>query len=291
MRLFVLPISTRRTLLYWQKIDLPATQKRSIPDWLQDRAARTWAEWEKGGYKWQKTVVYYGNRALRRIPYEEWGLKSIPPLSQRRMQVELKGDEKVDVVYPQSLIAQEKIPKILEILATEREAIHRKRLMGCFIGMPLTIPVGILPVIPNIPFFYLAYRAWSHWRAIKGGQHLKFLLKNNLLTLNPSPIVDAVYAGQKQPLASTPEPTTAPGAELLGNEKVPGPEDPNPAGETMLLSQANGIKMTQALDLPQLEVELERAIWQVENAIKEKTGQPTEDEIKSKEEDDEKKSQ
>ncbi|KAK4226196.1 mitochondrial K+-H+ exchange-related-domain-containing protein [Podospora fimiseda] len=291
MRLFLLPISTRRTLLYCQKIDVPATQKRSIPDWIQDKAARTWAEWEKGGYKWQKTVVYYGNRALRRIPYEEWGLKSIPPLSQRMMQVELKGDEKVDVVYPQSLIPQGKIPKILETLATEREALHRKRLLGCFIGMPLTIPVGILPVIPNIPFFYLAYRAWSHWRAIKGGQHLTFLLKNNLITLRPSPIVDAVYARQKQPLASTLEPTTLPDAELLRNEEVPGPEDPNPSGETMLLSQANGIKMTQALDLPQLEVELERAIWQVENAIKEKAGQPTEDEIKSKDEGDEKKSQ
>ena len=35
----------------------------------------------------------------------------------------------------------------------------------------------------------------------------------------------------------------------------------------MLLSQVNGKKMTQALDLPQLEVELERAIWQVEAAI------------------------
>lgn len=35
----------------------------------------------------------------------------------------------------------------------------------------------------------------------------------------------------------------------------------------MLLSQANGKIMTQALDLPQLEIELERAIWQVETAI------------------------
>jgi hypothetical protein len=35
----------------------------------------------------------------------------------------------------------------------------------------------------------------------------------------------------------------------------------------MLLSQANGKKMTQVLELPQLEVELERAIWQVERAI------------------------
>ena len=36
----------------------------------------------------------------------------------------------------------------------------------------------------------------------------------------------------------------------------------------MLLSQASGKKMTQELDLPQLEVEMERAIWQVEEAIR-----------------------
>lgn len=146
MRLFLLPISTRRTLLYCQKIDVPATQKLSISDRIQDKAVRTWAEWEKGGYKWQRSVVYYGNRALRRIPYEEWGLKSVPPLSQRQKQVELKGDDKVEVVYPQDLIPQEKVSKILDTLAKEREKLHWKRLLGCFAGMPLTIPVGILPV-------------------------------------------------------------------------------------------------------------------------------------------------
>lgn len=35
----------------------------------------------------------------------------------------------------------------------------------------------------------------------------------------------------------------------------------------MLLDQLHGKKMTQALELPQLEVEIERAIWQVEQAI------------------------
>lgn len=35
----------------------------------------------------------------------------------------------------------------------------------------------------------------------------------------------------------------------------------------MMLSQANGKKIAQALELPTLEVELERALWQVEQAI------------------------
>lgn len=38
----------------------------------------------------------------------------------------------------------------------------------------------------------------------------------------------------------------------------------------MVLTQENGRKLAEGLDLPELEIELERAIWQVENAIKEK---------------------
>lgn len=277
MRLYLLPISTRRTLLYCQKLDLPAAQKESWGDWLQSKAARTWSGWEQKESGWQKKVVNYGNYALRRIPYEEWGLKSVPPLSQRKKQIELKGDERVEVVYPKSLLQEAKVSKVLETLATERESLHKRRLVWCLIGMPITAPVGLLPVIPNIPFFYLVYRAWSHWRAHSGGKHIQFLLKNQLLTLTPSPILDAVYANQKRPLPSTPEPTTTtPSAEVV-HAPPPAPgleavEDPNPEGETMLLGQANGRIMTQALDLPQLETELERAIWQVENAIKERAG-------------------
>lgn len=48
----------------------------------------------------------------------------------------------------------------------------------------------------------------------------------------------------------------------------------------MLLSQANGKKMTQALNLPQLEVELERAIWQVEQAIRKQNHEKSEAEKK-----------
>jgi len=122
--------------------------------------------------------------------------------------------------------------------------------------------------IPNLPFFYLVYRAWSHWRALSGGRHIQFLLQNNLLALQRSTIIDQVYAKQKQPLPSSVEPTTNSEAGPLKNPSTPETSEPEPdAGETMLLSQENCKRMTQALDIPQLEVELERAIWQVGNAI------------------------
>jgi hypothetical protein len=90
----------------------------------------------------------------------------------------------------------------------------------------------------------------------------------------PSPIIDEVYAHEKQPLPSSPEPTTSPDADLL---KQPGPTPEsgfeNQDGETLLLSQANGKRMAQALELPQLEVELERAIWQVETALEKRVAE------------------
>ncbi|KAL2022576.1 hypothetical protein VTK56DRAFT_4920 [Thermocarpiscus australiensis] len=263
MRLYLLPISTRRTLLYCQRLNAPTGEKPTWSDWIQSKASRTWSDWEKKDRGWQKSVVSYGNYALRRIPYEEWGLKSVPPLSQRRRQVELKGNEKVEVVYPQSLLPTDRVPKVLHTLATEREALHKRRLIWCLIGMPLSAPIALIPLIPNLPFFYLAYRAWSHWRALSGGKHIQFLLKHNLLALTPSPVLDEVYTREREALPSSSQPTTpSNGAHM----NIPDPK--NSTGETMLLSQAKGRKMTQALDLPQLEVELERAIWQVESAIK-----------------------
>lgn len=119
--------------------------------------------------------------------------------------------------------------------------------------------------IPNLPFFYLVYRAWSHWRALAGGKHIQFLLKNQLLIHKPSPILDEVYLKQAAPLPSTLESTVNPGEPKNADPRKP--LDDQPDGEVMLLDQKNGKKMTQALDLPQLEVELERAIWQVEQAI------------------------
>ncbi len=146
MRLYLLPISTRRTLLYAQRLHTPAAGKQTWSDWIQAKAARTWSGWEKKEKGWQKAVVGYGNQLLRRIPYEEWGLKSVPPLSQRRKQGELQGSERVEVVYPKSLLPMDKVPKILGALATEREALHKRRLIWCFVGMPITAPIALIPV-------------------------------------------------------------------------------------------------------------------------------------------------
>lgn len=146
MRLYLLPISTRRVLIYCQRLNVTTKTQQTLVDKATTRAANLWASWEKKESGWQRKVVDYGNSALKRIPYEEWGLKSIPPLSTRRKEEELLGMEQVEVQFPSSLIPESKVPEVMKTLGTERQGLHRKRMIYCFLGMPITAPIAILPV-------------------------------------------------------------------------------------------------------------------------------------------------
>ncbi|KAI1437579.1 mitochondrial K+-H+ exchange-related-domain-containing protein [Xylaria sp. CBS 124048] len=262
MRLFLLPISTRRTLLYCQKLQVLPTEHKPWTDKFVLRAAKLWAEWQKADGGWKKAVVTYGDKAMGRIPYEEWGLKSVPTLSTRRREEEIMGKEKNEIIFPESVIPATRAPQVLQTLATERESLHRSRLIWCFIGMPISAPLALVPMIPNLPFFYLVFRAWSHYRALAGGKHIQWLLSNKFYTLSPSDTLDAFY------------PRKLPSGTLNGHQSNPAntelshqSDDSQAAPERLLLTQDSGRKIAQALNVPGLRVELERAIWQVESAL------------------------
>jgi hypothetical protein len=114
--------------------------------------------------------------------------------------------------------------------------------------------------IPNLPFFYLVYRAWSHWRALAGGKHLRWLLDRKLLVPKPSPILDKLYASR---LAAEAELKAELKAETeAGSGAEAGAEEKGESKERMLLTQDQVRGFSQTLDVPALEIELERAIWQ-----------------------------
>lgn len=171
MRLFLLPVSTRRTLIYCERVADDPNASRSILDRATNKAADTWASWEKKDNGWQKTIVTYGNKILRRIPFEEWGLKSVPPLTKAREELWRSGKSKMDVLFPGLYLHESEVPKIIQALAVERQNLHRRKLYWSLVGMPITAPFALVPVIPNIPFFYLAFRAYSHWKGMSLIQH------------------------------------------------------------------------------------------------------------------------
>ena len=275
MRLFLLPISTRRSLIYCEKLHEKAPKDRSIIDKVSIKANETWAAWEKDQkaiWDWKKKVTFYGNHALKRIPYEEWGLKTLPTLTAQRKQAIVEGKEKYQVMFPGRYLKQEKLPGLLEKLAKERQLMHRSKLIWSIVIMPFTAPFMLIPVIPNLPFFYVLYRAYSHWKALTGSKHLEFLLKHNLPTPTPSWTLDEVYtAGLMYPTRqlsrAAPRPTEEQANEVA---RVVHQQTNNDSEDVMVLQRWNGKLIAEQFQLPDMEVEIERAVEQVEKSIKSK---------------------
>ncbi|KAF8426884.1 mitochondrial K+-H+ exchange-related-domain-containing protein [Tirmania nivea] len=246
MKLFLIPITKRRWLIYAQQLGKLTAEKPSLLDQVTSKAVMTWQQWERGDKKWQRMLVEAGNKVLRRIPYEEWGLKSIPTLSSRKKQAGLH-EAKIGVIYPPSVIHHGDVRSIIRQLATERAALHRSRLWWSVIGMPIVAPFALVPLIPNIPFFYLAFRAYSHWKALEGGKHLEFLLMENLLAPAPSMELDAIYKNKIQ---------CGKKAQTQGNTE-------NSKSDRILIDENDAQMIAKTLQVPGLAGELERAHNQV----------------------------
>ncbi len=149
MRLFILPISTSQSLLYCQRINqnLPTKAKATYIDKLTTKAATTWLSWEKQEKGWQKQVTIYGNKLFHKLPYEEWGLKSIPPLTARWKSDQLSGREAVRVEFPESLIKPAAVIESLRYFGgKEKYAFHSKWMWGSIIGMPISAPFALIPM-------------------------------------------------------------------------------------------------------------------------------------------------
>jgi hypothetical protein len=144
MRLFLIPISTKRAFVYCPPGKL--TQKPSILDRVTSKAAKTWEKWERADKGWRKKLVAYGNVILQRIPYQEWGLKSIPPYNTWRQFQQVLGKKEVEVVYPGNAIKSERVFDVLRTLGTERQEHHRKKMWWSFLIAPLTAPIALIPV-------------------------------------------------------------------------------------------------------------------------------------------------
>ncbi|KAK6538862.1 hypothetical protein TWF694_010422 [Orbilia ellipsospora] len=262
MRLFVIPLTSRRAFVYGHRVVQPA-QKPSIIDRAITKSSDLWLKWEKHEKGWKKHVTTWGNGMLRRIPYHEWSLKSIPAISRG---IPDSDRQKVPVVYPPSVMTQVEIPGLLQKLGTEKSGEHKRRLMWCFIGMPLTIPFAAIPIIPNLPFFYLVFRAYSHWRAIQGGRHLQFLVHKNLLDPQPDTRLDMIYKSKIETVAKN---VDIPAEKIIKAAEAGVMDE---AAQEHLNEELELIEhpkqIAEALEIPQLVVEIERACEQVHEKLK-----------------------
>ncbi|EAA65590.1 hypothetical protein AN1022.2 [Aspergillus nidulans FGSC A4] len=235
MRLFVVPISTRRALIYARLLRKDVSKERSILDRVTDKAAETWAKWEEADKGWKTWVVSWGNRVQQRIPYEEWGLKSIPSLNFQRRIDESHGSNKVEVLFPGNAIKEEKLIPMLHKLSKERQELHKRRMWWSLIAAPFTAPIGLIPL------------------------HLQFLVEKDLLKpISYSGLVELYAKRVSRTLEESDR--EDPVEEMV--------EDVEKSDDKILLRMKDAKKLATILDAPGLALEAERAIAQVSEQLK-----------------------
>ncbi|OJD25090.1 hypothetical protein ACJ73_03546 [Blastomyces percursus] len=245
MRLYLVPISTGRSLLYCKRIDTRTATALSRIDRITQKASNTWAKWEEADKGWKKSLVAYGNRVLQRIPYEEWGLKSVPPLSTRRQTEELQTHTQISLVYPKNVIQQSKVLDLLRQLATERQSLHRSPSLISHFSTSSTVDGHIGE----------GYILTTRKPALSGSKHLCFLLDNNLIRPRSLPVLETFYA--KRPIINK---------NLLSKTNA---KDLDPA-EVILLKESDGKQLAQILGPHELVAEIERAVGQVRYILQER---------------------
>lgn len=103
-----------------------------------------------------------------------------------------------------------------------------------------------------------------------GSRHLEYLTKNRLVDSRPSRSLDEVYtAGLIYPTRQVSRDSPIP-SEIQIEEVTKIVEDQTHGGaeDAMVLQRWNGKLIAERFKLPEMEVEIERAVEQVENAIK-----------------------
>ncbi|XP_019196384.1 PREDICTED: uncharacterized protein LOC109190372 isoform X2 [Ipomoea nil] len=156
----------------WSRISKPAKDKLSwynlelLIDFAANKMSNQWCNLEKAPAGSFKSKIHgLGLWMLSGVKPSEIFLKSIT-----------KEVNRVEIIYPSSLNGL-LVRRRLRHIAFRGTIIHKKYLYGSASLLPLTTVFMVLP-FPNIPFFWILFRTYSHWRALQGSEKLLRLTSN-----------------------------------------------------------------------------------------------------------------
>ncbi|KAF7355784.1 hypothetical protein MSAN_01496400 [Mycena sanguinolenta] len=209
MRIIALPlvrpranVSSKLPVFYAYRINAPPPIKKSLPDsrgfftrWMPEEGLGKWAS-HKANTTWvafgaapersiKKRAFQLGERLMDRLDFEESNLKAVdlsiaPNLKLKNTQVSL--------LYPPSILSGSQALDHLKALVAERIPIHNRGIMLYVFFAILSAPLKLIPIIPNFPFYFCAWRTWSHWKAKRAAEYIQALIHSNRIT--PAPLRD-----------------------------------------------------------------------------------------------------
>lgn len=145
-----------------------------VADFISFKMNKAWTALEKapdGSFKHKLHGI--GLKLLSRVKPSEIFLKSIT-----------RDVTSVEITYPSSINPQ-LVRRRLRHIALRGTIIHKKYFYGSVSLLPLTSAFTVLP-LPNIPFFWILFRSYSHWRALQGSEKLLQLVSDRSYLCNSS---------------------------------------------------------------------------------------------------------
>lgn len=135
-------------------------------DFVSNKMNGAWNNLEKAPQGTVKKKIHgLGLKLLSRVKPSEMLFKSIP-----------KEIDRLEIIYPSSLNPRV-VRRRLRHIAFRGSVFHKKCFYGSAILLPLTSVFMVLP-LPNVLFFWVLFRTYSHWRASQGSQKLLDLVSD-----------------------------------------------------------------------------------------------------------------
>ncbi|KAJ3503908.1 hypothetical protein NMY22_g18088 [Coprinellus aureogranulatus] len=228
--------------------------KGGLVKWAQNKAADTWASFGKAEGGWKLKTFQFGERMVDRMEFEELALKSVDPSlgpslthpASSEMESSEKVGLRIPLYYPPKILSRETVMSELRQYVEHRIPAHRKGFYTWLAIAPLTAPFMIVPVIPNLPFFFCIWRSWSHYRDPRNTYNP--LLDQEVIVPEPSEELDQIY-------------------EEYTPKSLPPPSDHSPAAtpqHQLLLTKAAVPAILDRFQLePSVSADLYRALEQV----------------------------
>lgn len=153
-------------------------------DFASNKMNTAWTALEKAPTGSVKNKIHgLGLRLLSRVKPSEIFLKSIS-----------KEVTNVEIVYPSSLNAR-LVRRRLRHIALRGTVMHKKYFYGSVSLLPVTSVFMVLP-LPNIPFFWILFRTYSHWRALQGSEKLLQLVSESENHKTSAAVVDGTRTAE-----------------------------------------------------------------------------------------------
>lgn len=213
VKLLVIPLTKGKSYIYFKHIEeYKNTHSRLIKleNWANKKIAGSWQKIQASPRSYNKSIVKGVNFFLDKIHWQEHSLRSIPgehyilktiedhatgkkeKISYSNFKKILKSKEidklkikplPVNVYFSNSYTNEDSLKKELNKRVKIGTKYHFKQMLYCILGSQLTLPLVLIPLLPNIPGFYLTYRAYCNFQAYMGAKHLRNLLTGDHLNL------------------------------------------------------------------------------------------------------------